>query len=168
MKWNNHITQIVSKANRTLGMVKRGLREAPIKTKLLAIKSLVIPILEYATQVWSPHNKNLIKNIEKVQRDGVKWVYRLKKRESVSNCMTDNGIICLSDRRDNIDIQFLRKIEAGDYKVRLKDYIQIGTHDHNTRGKTVSWQHRVNPWRYSYYNRVRDKVATNTNPSNDH
>ena len=168
LKWNNHITLIVSKANRTLGMVKRGLKEAPIKTKLLAIKSLVIPILEYATQVWSPHNKNLIKNIEKVQRDGVKWAYRLKQRESVSNCMIDNGIICLSDRRDNIDIQFLRKIEAGDYKVRLKDYIQIETHDHNTRGKTVSWQHRVNPWRYSYYNRVRDKVATNTNPSNDH
>ena len=53
-------------------MVKHGLREGPIKTKLLVIKSFVIPILKYATQVRSPHNKNLIKNIGKVQRDGVK------------------------------------------------------------------------------------------------
>ena len=45
LKWNNHITLIVSKANRTLEMFKRGLKEAPIKTKLLAIKSLVIPVM---------------------------------------------------------------------------------------------------------------------------
>ena len=96
--------------------------------------------------------------MKKVQGDGVKWVYRLKKRESVSNCMIDNGIICLSDMRDNIDIHFLRKIEAGDFKVRLKDCFQIETHDHNTRGETVSCQHRETPSRYSYYSRVTDKV----------
>ena len=106
--------------------------------------------------------------MKKVHGDGVKWVYRLKKRESVSNCMIDNGIIRLSDMRDNIDIYFLRKLEAGDYKVRLKNCIQIDTHDHNTCGEAVSCQHRINPLRYSYNSRVPDKVATNTYLSNDH
>ena len=49
--------------------------------------------------------------MKKVHGDGVKWVYRFKKRESVSNCMIDNGIIRLSDVLDNIDIYFLRKLD---------------------------------------------------------
>lgn len=60
-------------------MIKKGLREAPTKSKLLALKTLVLPLLEYATQVWSPHNENLKTSIEKVQKDAVKWVYHLKK-----------------------------------------------------------------------------------------
>ena len=88
-------------------MVKRGLREAPTKSKLLALKTLVLPLLEYATQVWSPHNINLKTNIDKVQRDGVKWVYHLKKRESVTNCMLEHGLFSLSDRREALEVQFL-------------------------------------------------------------
>lgn len=165
LKWNNHISLIVAKANRCLGMVKRGLREAPTKSKLLALKTLVLPLLEYATQVWSPHNINLKTNIDKVQRDGVKWVYHLKKRESVTNCMLEHGLFSLSDRREVLDAQFLQKIEAGQFKVSLKDYLQIDTHQYNTRGNVISWQHRVNPWRYSYYNRIKDQV--NTFPPNN-
>ena len=163
LKWNTHISKIVAKANRCLGMIKRGLREAPIKSKLLALKTLVLPLLEYATQVWSPHNENLKTNIEKVQRDAVKWVYHLKKRESVSQCMIDHGLFSLSDRREELDVQFIRKVEDRQFKVRLEDYLRINTHGHNTRGNVISWQHRVNPWRHSFYNRVKDKVSAPSN-----
>ena len=144
-------------------MIKKGLREAPTKSKLLALKTLVLPLLEYATQVWSPHNENLKTNIEKVQRDAVKWVYHLKKRESVSQCMIDHGLFSLSDRREELDVQFIRKVEDRQFKVRLEDYLQINTHGHNTRGNVISWQHQVNPWRHSFYNRVKDKVSAPSN-----
>ena len=50
-----------------------------------------------------------------------------------------NHGIALSDRRDDLDTKFLRKVEAGTFKVNLNDYLQINTHDHNTRGKVVGW-----------------------------
>ena len=72
LKWKTHVTTIVAKANRTLGMVKRGLRAAPIKTKTIAFKTIVKPLLEYASQVWSPHTVYLQTALERVQRDAVK------------------------------------------------------------------------------------------------
>lgn len=166
LKWNSHISRMVAKANRSLGMLKRCLREAPVKTKLLALKTMVIPILEYASQVWSPHQINQKVKIDKVQRDGIRWVFRLRKSDSLTDRMHENGMISLSDRRDELDLSFLRKIESNSFKLNLDEYIQIDTHNHFTRGKTVSHHHRVNSWRYSYYNRVRDKVKaplSNTN-----
>ena len=43
LKWKTHITNIVAKADRTLGMVKRGLRHATVKSKLVAYKTVVKP-----------------------------------------------------------------------------------------------------------------------------
>ena len=157
LKWKTHITNIVAKANRTLGMVKRGLRHATVKSKLVAYKTVVKPLLEYASQVWSPHNVYLKTNIERVQRDAVKWIYFLKHRESITDCMSKNNISLLSDRRDELDTLFLRKVEAGLYEVKLNSYIRFN-HTHDTRGKSISWHYNVNPWKYSFYNRVRDQV----------
>ena len=157
LKWKTHITNMVAKANRTLGMVKRGLRSATVKSKLVAYKTVVKPLLEYASQVWSPHNVYLKNNIERVQRDAVKWIYFLKHRESITDCMSKNNICLLSDRRDELDTLFLRKVEAGLYEVKLNSYIRFNQ-AHNTRGKSINWHYNVNPWKYSFYNRVRDQV----------
>ena len=44
-----------------------------------------------------------------------------------------------------LDIQFLKEIEAGQFKVSLEDYLQIDTHQYKTQGNVISWQQRVNP-----------------------
>ena len=62
-----------------------------VKTKLIAFNAMVRPILEYATQVWSPHNVGLTKSIDVVQRKAIRWVYRLKKLDSVTDCMKNNN-----------------------------------------------------------------------------
>ena len=52
--WNTQINQITSKANRTLGFVKRNVRTTNQSIKELAYKTLVRPQVEYASTVWSP------------------------------------------------------------------------------------------------------------------
>ena len=157
LKWNMHISTITAKANRSLGLIRRNLAEAPCKTKLVAYKTIVRPILEYATPVWSPHNVGLINDVEKVQRRAVRWTYHMKKLDSVTDCMSRNNIISLQNRRDELDILLLRKIEAGLYDIQLNTYVRFTTH-HNTRGKVISWTQNINQWRYSYYNRVRGEI----------
>ena len=54
LSWNDHISSITAKANRTLGFVKRNVRTNNEMVKELAYKTLVRPQVEYTSPVWSP------------------------------------------------------------------------------------------------------------------
>ena len=49
LKWNTHITNICTKANRTLGFKRRNLFSWPPDVKEAAYKGLVRPVLEYGS-----------------------------------------------------------------------------------------------------------------------
>ena len=51
LKWNTHISNICTKANRTLGLLKRNLSKCSVDVKTNAYKGLVRPVLEYASSV---------------------------------------------------------------------------------------------------------------------
>ena len=57
MDWGQHVSEISSKATKTLGFLHRNLAFAPRSTKEVAYKTLVRPKLEYAAPIWSPHSK---------------------------------------------------------------------------------------------------------------
>ena len=52
LKWNAHINSISSKANQTLGFLKRKIRINSSTIKEKAYKSIVHPKLEYCNTVW--------------------------------------------------------------------------------------------------------------------
>ena len=54
LSWNNHIDNIISKAARISGLIKRTLGwHASLQTKYLMYCSLVRLLLKYCTLVWS-------------------------------------------------------------------------------------------------------------------
>ena len=55
LKWNTHISNVCTKANRTLGFLRRNLYSCPPDVKEAAYKGLVRPVLEYGSSVWDPH-----------------------------------------------------------------------------------------------------------------
>ena len=59
LKWLNHVTKVSNKASRTLGLLKTGGSQ---NVKYIAYKMLVLPKLEYASEVWNPHTIKCIKN----------------------------------------------------------------------------------------------------------
>ena len=59
LKWNTHISNICTKANRTLGFLRQTLFSCPQNAKEAAYKGMVCPILEYGTSVWDPHTDKL-------------------------------------------------------------------------------------------------------------
>ena len=68
LSWSDHIHDVVNKANRVLGVIKRVLGSKSITEFSLLYKSLVRPILEYAAPVWCPFLVKDIVWLEKVQR----------------------------------------------------------------------------------------------------
>ena len=104
-------------------MIRRCLHTADSKTKLLAFNTVVRPILEYATQVWSPREVGLTKSIDTIHGKAIRWVYLMTKRDSVTEQMKSKNIQSLVDRRDDQDLMFLRKIEFDDFNIHLEDYI---------------------------------------------
>lgn len=158
IKWNEHIHNIVKKANKILGMIKRCLgTSSNSKTCMTSFNSVVRPILEYASQVWSPHTQSLTQELSMVQRKAVKWAFKLKKLDSVSDTMSNNGIMSLCDRRKELDLAYLGKVEMGMYDVKLQDYI-CSQSLHNTRYGTINPHFTVNSFKYSFYNRMREHV----------
>lgn len=63
-RWDSHVNNITSTAIRQLFFINRRLKLAPSETKLLAYKTLIRPVLEYANTVWFPFTNKLIKKLE--------------------------------------------------------------------------------------------------------
>ena len=76
LKWNSHIRKLCSKANRTLGFLRRNLFSCPQDVKESAYKSMVRPILEYGSTVWDPHCNGLNDELENVQKRAARFVTR--------------------------------------------------------------------------------------------
>ena len=54
LSWSDHIDEVVNKANKVLGVIKRVLGSNSVNEFSLLYKSLVRPTLEYAAPVWCP------------------------------------------------------------------------------------------------------------------
>ena len=87
LKWNTHISNICTKANRCLGFLRRTLFSCPQNVKEAAYKGMVRPILEYESSVWDPHTDKLREELEKVQNRAARFVTRNYVYETGS--MTD-------------------------------------------------------------------------------
>ena len=68
LDWGQHILEIICKATKTLGFLRRSLAPAPRHTKEVAYKTLVRPQLEYAAPIWHLYNGTQTATVEKVQR----------------------------------------------------------------------------------------------------
>ena len=67
LDWGQHISEISSKATKTLGCLRRNLAFAPRHTKEVAYKTLVRPKLKYAAPIWHPYHETQMGKVEKVQ-----------------------------------------------------------------------------------------------------
>ena len=69
LKWDDHIERITIRARRLLGYLYRVYyRNVESKYLVNLYTSLVRPHLEYACQVWDPHNQKNIEQLERIQK----------------------------------------------------------------------------------------------------
>jgi hypothetical protein len=88
LKWDSHINNFTTKANKTLGFLRRNINISSTKVKEQTYKSLVRPSLEYACSVWDPYTKEDITQLEQVQSRAARYVTnRYHNTSSVSNML---------------------------------------------------------------------------------
>ena len=74
LRWNTHVSNVCTKANRTLGFLRRNLYACPQEVKEATYKGLVRPVLEYSGSVWDPSGVGLQNELEKVQNRAARFV----------------------------------------------------------------------------------------------
>ena len=110
LKFEQHLHNKQEKASMVLGAIKHILHDAPKKAQLLAYTSLCRPILEYADTVWDPTQRNQIDAIESIQNRAVRFICKLKGRESTSTAREELGLQTLENRRRDHRLSLLMKI----------------------------------------------------------
>ena len=107
-----HISEICSKGRSMAGWILRTFSTREPIPMITLFKALVLPIMEYCCQLWSPKKQFLVRNIESVQRNftakitgtnGLKYSQRLKFLRLYS----------LERRRDRYAVIYVWKILQG-------------------------------------------------------
>ena len=134
MKFDIHINNIVNKANRLLGLVKRTFSYMDRDTFLIIYKSIIRPIIDYGDSVWNPSLKKHIQMIENIQRRGTKLVPELININYTDRLKMLN-LPTLKYRRKRGDLIQVFKILNGHYDINWEDFFTLDTdRTHNTRG----------------------------------
>ena len=82
--WNTHVSNVCTKANRTLGFLRTNLYSCPQEVKEAAYKGLVRPVLDYGSSVWDPPRVVLQEELESVQKRAARFVTGNNKYETGS------------------------------------------------------------------------------------
>ena len=126
LSFNNHIRKICTSASRSLGFIKRHIRTKSPAIREMAYKTLVRPLANHSSSVWSPYTQKNIKKIEMIQRRAARWTLDNNTRQaSVSEILTHLGWRSLEQRRNDSRLCLFYKIIHGLVAVDLPPYVEF-------------------------------------------
>ena len=112
LDFGNHIKDIVKKANRRLGLIKKGFDCLNKEMFMNLYPVMIRPLLEYCVQIWSPYKQGDIDLLEKVQRRATKIVPELKNL-SYDERLRSLNLTTLKERRIRGDMIETYKLLTG-------------------------------------------------------
>ena len=159
LSWDNQCTYIASKASRLLNLLRRNLFACTSAAKNRAVRSLVIPILEYASQVWNPHTQKNVMKLENVQLRAARWVagsrfdrHTLKWSKSSLECRRELFWPELSIRRQYLCIVMIHDILHGHIALSFNEFFSFSPTCTRTHSLTIYCkQSTINSYRYSFF-----------------
>ena len=111
LNWSPHINRVSNRANRSLGFLRRNLRQCPPALKERAYLAQVRSVLEYCSSIWDPHLRKDVNQVEKIQRRAARFVCRdYGWRSSVTDMLHKLGWRDLELRRRDTRLALLYKI----------------------------------------------------------
>ena len=162
LNWNMHTNNIINKANKTLGFVKRNLFKCPQVVKSQAYESLVRPTMEYGSSVWDPYREYQKAALEKVQRRAARFITNTYGRETecVTKALKKLKWESLEERRKVARLTLLHGTLNNQVAVSVPEYVKPQS-CLKTRfsypNKFVPLQPRSDTYKFSFWPRtIRD------------
>lgn len=158
MQWSHHIDYITSKALKKLGYLRRTSSASPKSTKLLMYKTLIRPILEYASCVWNPYKVCDVNKIESVQRKSVRFIFHRYDHDfSPSSAMKSLKLSPLCARRDIDSLKLLHSYVHSSCRLSNDNYIVYANALATRRGHNLNIRPffaRTNMFKYSFFPKI--------------
>ena len=113
LQWEKHTVATAAKASRSLGYLRRNLRDCSKQVRETTYKTLVRPTMEYAAAAWDPRRAEDVNRLDKVQRRAARYVcnnYSDRSPGCVTAMINSLGWESLSDRRRTLRLTMLFKI----------------------------------------------------------
>ena len=135
LDFSSHIHNIVTKAKRTASLIFRCFYSKNVQLLLRAYVVYVGPLVEYATQIWSPHTVQLITCVEDVQRS---FTQRLPGLADLSyeERLVNLNLQSLEHRRLIADLSLCYKIIHGLICLDFRDFFTFSCNATN-RGHII-------------------------------
>ena len=127
LEWSEHINIITNKANQRLGLVKRTLGyNTSQAVKVQCYKSLIQPLLEYCTPLWSNCSRKNVERLESVQRRATAYIlndykHDIDYRIRLISC----DLLPLSFRREFLDLSFFVNILLENNCINFENYFRF-------------------------------------------
>ena len=100
LSFNTHIQTVCTSSSRSLGFMKRSIRTKSPAIREMAYKTLVRPLVEYSSSVWSPYTQSNIHEIEMVQRRAARWTLdNYSRQASVTEMLNHLGWRSLEQKK---------------------------------------------------------------------
>ena len=150
LSWETHVQNVVCKANRTLGFVRRNLKDCTKPVKDLTYKTMIRPTMEYASTVWDPNLQAQKSALEQVQKRAARYVcndYTSRTPGCVTKMLDDLKWEPLEARRRHDRLSMLYRIQYGMVDIPADRYLRPS--DTRTRGSARFFQERIADTSYS-------------------
>ena len=127
LKFDEHIQEVAARGRQRVGWMLRVFQTRERGALMTLYRSLVLPILEYCCQLWSPHSLGMTRKLEAVQRT---FTYRIANlsEHSYWERLQELGLYSLERRRERYAIIYIWKIVQKlvpnfEERVQLRSYV---------------------------------------------
>ena len=133
LDFNSHVLEIVKKANKTLGCIRRTIKYKDRDIVLPLYKAYVRSRLEYGSAVWNPHQAQQTERIERVQRRATKMIHDVKHLDYDSR-LKELNLPSLQYRRRRADMHQVYKMINKLERIDPGAFFQLNAQNKVTRG----------------------------------
>jgi hypothetical protein len=154
LHWGNHVWSVAAKATTINAFTHRNLKGCTTNVQTHCYKSMVRPILEYASSVWDPHQQGLVSALEAVQRRSSRRILGdFSPQSSASSMVSKLGLEPLVQRRvaDKACMMYKIMHKLVDMNVppgRLQPAVRLTRGHHQ---KLMVPHARTDVYRYSFF-----------------
>lgn len=136
LNWNVQVAEVSRKVTNTLRALHRFKFFLPLKTKVLLMQTLVLPILDYADVCYLDVNEAYLSKLDRLLNNCIRFIFGLRKYDHISEYRERLGWLTIRERRYSRVLSTLFSIFDNPHSPGyLKDNLHSlsSTHDRDLR-----------------------------------